>query len=162
MTLTDMLLAEFDNEMKVTRAVLERTPVADAAWKPHPKSTSLGDLAVHIATIPSWLVPTVTEPELDLGGAGGPAALESVEQLLARFDENVRNARAALAGARDASLAEPWTLRSGSHTVFTAPRGAVIRSFVMSHLIHHRGQFTVYLRLRNVPLPSVYGPTADV
>lgn len=163
MTMAAMLLPEFDHEMRTTRTVLERTPVQDAAWRPHPRSTSLGDLAVHIATIPSWLVPVLTETELDLAPAPGavPVGFGSVDSLLAMFDENVHNARAALAAANDADFGVPWTLRAGEHRVFTLPRGPVVRSFVLSHLVHHRGQFTVYLRLREVPLPPVYGPTAD-
>jgi uncharacterized damage-inducible protein DinB len=163
MTMAAMLLPEFDHEMRTTRTVLERTPAQDAAWRPHPRSTSLGDLAVHIATIPSWLVPVLNQTELDLAPKPGtaPAGFASVDELLAMFDENVRRARAALAAASDADFGVPWTLRAGERTVFTMPRGPVVRSFIMSHLVHHRGQFTVYLRLRDVPLPSVYGPTAD-
>lgn len=164
MTLTETLLAEFDHEMRTTRTVLERTPAQDAAWRPHPRSTSLGDLALHLATIPRWLVPTLTQTELDLAPKPGVTAptFESVEQLLAMFDENVRDARAALAEAQDADYGVQWTLKAAGNTVFASPRGAVIRSFILSHMIHHRGQFTVYLRLRGVPLPPVYGPTADV
>lgn len=164
MTIAEVLLPEFDHEMQTTRTVLERTPAQDAAWRPHPKSTSLGDLALHIATLPSWLVPTLQQPELDLAPKPGavPPGFQSVESLLAVFDENVRNARAALEAAKDADFGVPWTLRAGAATIFTMPRAMVVRSFILSHLVHHRGQFTVYLRLRGVPLPSVYGPTADV
>lgn len=164
MTMAELLLPEFDHEMRTTRAVLERTPAQDAAWRPHPKSTSLGDLALHIATIPSWMAPTLTQPELDLAPKPGtaPQRFESVEKLLESFDENVKDARAALVKARDADFAVPWTLKAGGKVIFTQPRGAVLRSFILSHMVHHRGQLTVYLRLRDVPLPSVYGPTADV
>jgi uncharacterized damage-inducible protein DinB len=163
MTLTEMLLPEFDHEMRTTRTVLERTPAQDAAWRPHPRSTSLGDLAMHLATIPRWLVPTLRQTELDLAPRPGmaPTPFESVDKLLAMFDENVRDARAALAEARDADYGVPWTLKAAGNTIFTMPRGPVIRSFILSHMIHHRGQLTVYLRLRDVPLPPVYGPTAD-
>ena len=164
MTLTEILLPEFDHEMRTTRTVLERVPAKDAAWRPHPRSTSLGDLAVHLATIPGWLVPTLTQKELDLAPKPGvaPQRFESVDGLLATFDENLRSARAALADAKDEDFGVPWTLKAADKTVFTMPRGAVVRSFILSHMVHYRGQLTVYLRLRDVPLPSVYGPTADV
>ena len=164
MTLTEILLPEFDHEMRTTRTVLERVPAKDAAWRPHPKSTSLGDLALHLATIPGWLAPTLKQTELDLAPKPGmaPQAFESVEKLLATFDDNVRSARTALAEAKDADFGVPWTLKAAGNTIFTLPRGPVVRSFILSHMVHHRGQLTVYLRLRDVPLPSVYGPTADV
>ena len=163
MTMSEMLLPEFDHEMRTTRTVLERTPARDAVWRPHPKSTALGDLALHLATIPSWLVPVLEQTELDLAPKPGmaPPAFESVEKLLAMFDENVRMARAALARAMDADFGVPWTLKAGGATIFAMPRGPVVRSFVLSHMVHHRAQFMVYLRLRDVPLPRVYGPTAD-
>ena len=165
MSIADSLLPEFDHEMAATRRVLERTPVKDAKWKPHAKSYALGTLATHIAMIPSWLPATLEQPELDLNPPGGTGykepALESNAGLLALFDENVKQARAALARATDTAFFANWSLKSGGHTIFTMPRVAVVRSFIMNHLIHHRAQFTVYLRLRDVPLPSLYGPTAD-
>ena len=163
MTMSEMLLPEFDHEMRTTRTVLERTPARDAAWRPHPKSTALGDLALHLATIPAWLVPVLKQTELDLAPKPGtaPPAFESVEKLLAMFDENVRTARAALAEAADADFGVPWTLKAGGTTVFAMPRGPVVRAFVLSHMVHHRAQLMVYFRLRDVPLPRVYGPTAD-
>jgi uncharacterized damage-inducible protein DinB len=115
--------------------------------------------------IPTWMKPTLEQPELDLNPPGGSGykepPLESAAGLLALFDENVKQARASLARASDATFAGNWSLKSGGHTIFTMPRVAVVRSFIMNHLIHHRAQFTVYLRLRDVPLPSLYGPTAD-
>ena len=166
MPLNETLLTEFDQEIATTRLLLERLPEKDAAWKPHPKSASLGDLAVHLAAIPWWLDATLTTTELDFnppGGGGPPAppAFTTVAALLATFDRNVAAGRAALAGATDADFAVLWSLKGGGQTYFTLPRAAVLRSFVLSHLIHHRAQLGVYLRLRDVPLPPSYGPTAD-
>ena len=161
MAVNEALLQEFDQEMATTRLLLAGVPARDAAWKPHPKSMSLGDLATHVAYLPSWLGMTLTTTELDLAGAPPPAAFTTVEALLAAFDRNVAGSRAALAGAADADFAVPWSLRMGEQVYFTFPRAVVVRSFVFSHLIHHRAQLGVYLRLRDVPLPPCYGPTAD-
>jgi uncharacterized damage-inducible protein DinB len=166
MPLNETLLAEFDQEIATTRLLLERIPAEDAGWKPHPKSAALGDLAVHLASIPWWLDVTLTTTELDFnppGGGGPPAppAFTTVAALLTYFDKNTAASRATLARAADADFAVPWSLKSGGQTYFTLPRAAVLRSFVLSHLIHHRAQLGVYLRLRDVPLPPSYGPTAD-
>jgi uncharacterized damage-inducible protein DinB len=165
MPLAQMLVPEFDHEMAATRRLLEIVPERDAGWRPHPKSYTLGDLAAHIATLPLWGRLTVELPELDLGTPANAdrarMTFTSTSELVERFDQHVRDARAALAGASDESLGASWSLRNAGHTIFTLPRAAVLRSFVLSHLIHHRGQLTVYLRLRDVPLPSTYGPTAD-
>jgi uncharacterized damage-inducible protein DinB len=164
MTIADALLPEFDQEMASTRRVLAVVPTADAAWKPHPKSFSLGDLALHLANLPRWVVMTLDRTELDLDGpeaARGGRRFDSVEALLEGFDRIVADARGALATATDGAMLAPWTLRAGGSAVFTLPRAAVLRTFVLSHMIHHRGQLSVYLRLRDVPLPPLYGPTAD-
>jgi uncharacterized damage-inducible protein DinB len=166
MPLNEALLAEFDQEIATTRLLLERIPATDAGWKPHPKSASFGDLAVHLATIPWWLDVTLTTTELDFnppGGGGPPAppAFTTVAALLAYFDKNTAVGRAALAKAADADFSVSWSLKGGGQTYFTLPRAAVVRSFCFSHLIHHRAQLGVYLRLRDVPLPPSYGPTAD-
>jgi uncharacterized damage-inducible protein DinB len=164
MALKDGLLPEFDHEMGATRRVLERVPVADLAWKPHEKSFPLGHLAAHIANLPTWVGIAMDGTELDVTEAGASARPEpptSVGELLERFDTNVRKARAKIDEQTDAALVAPWTLKNAGQVMFTMPKLAVLRSFVMNHMIHHRGQLTVYLRLRNVPLPSIYGPTAD-
>lgn len=164
MPLRDALLPEFDHEMASTRKVLERVPDADAAWRPHPKSWSLGDLSAHLANIPYWGSLTLTENEYDLAPPGGSAPRRKFEGTAANvkdFDGKVSAARVALAAASDADLMAPWTLKKGGKNMFTLPRVAVLRSLVLSHMIHHRGQLTVYLRLRDVPLPNLYGPTAD-
>jgi uncharacterized damage-inducible protein DinB len=165
MPIAQMLLPEFDHEMANTRRLLEVVPAADHGWRPHPKSYTLGDLASHIATLPLWARITVERSELDPSSPADASIqrvhFTTVAELLDQFDRNVREARAALAAASDAAMGENWTLKNGAATVFSMPRVAVMRGFVLNHMIHHRGQLTVYLRLRDVPLPSLYGPTAD-
>jgi len=164
MALKDSILPEFDHEMGTTRRLLERVPEADFAWKPHDKSFSLVQLATHIASIPRWVPFTLEETALDVSTVpedARPKPATSVADLLKTFDGHVKIARAKINEQPDAALLVPWTLKQGTHEVFTMPRIAVLRSFIMNHMIHHRGQLSVYLRLRNVPLPSIYGPTAD-
>ena len=161
MTMSETLLPEYDQEIANTRQFLERIPAKDVAWKPHPKSAALGALAVHMATIPAWVAVTLTTTELDFSTVPPPPQFTTAEVLLASFDKFAAEGRAAIAGTSDADFAVPWSLKGGGQTYFTSPRAAVLRSFVMSHLIHHRAQLGVYLRLRDVPLPSCYGPTAD-
>ena len=150
-------LAEFDQEMTSTRRLLERVPSDKAEWKPHAKSFALGHLAQLVSWMPGWITTTLRETELDLARASG-YSFERTEALLRDFDRNVREARAGLESGAD--LRVPWSLKRGGQVLFTAPRGEVVRGH-LSHLIHHRGQLTVYLRLLDVPLPSIYGPTAD-
>ena len=159
MSIGQSLLPEFDQEMAVTRRVLERVPGERGDWKPHPKSFSLGHLAQLVSWMPGWIATTLRDTKLDLQRASG-YSLEKTETLLAGFDQNVRDARAALEAAKDADFEVPWALTRGEQVLFTAPRAAVVRSHI-SHLSHHRGQLTVYLRLLDVPVPSIYGPSAD-
>ncbi len=164
MPLRDALLPEFDHEMANTRKVLERVPDADASWRPHPKSWTLGDLGAHLANIPHWGVLALTQSEFDLSPPGEAAPRRKFEGAAANlrdFDTKLSAARAALAMASDSDLMAPWTLKKTGKSMFTLPRLAILRSFVLNHMIHHRGQLTVYLRLRDVPLPNLYGPTAD-
>lgn len=164
MAIKDALLPEFDHEMGTTRRLLERVPEPDLHWRPHEKSFDLGSLAAHIANLPNWVVMTCEQSALDLDSFGEEARPQppaSVSDLLERFDASVARARRTIDAQTDGALLAPWTLKQGGHEVFTMPRAAVLRSFVMNHVIHHRGQLSVYLRLRNVPLPSIYGPTAD-
>ena len=161
MPLVDTLLPEFDREMTTTRTVLERVPEDRFDWKPHVKSFSLGALATHVATLPTWGTETLARSEIDIGGPQTPVPMSSRTELLAAFDRNAAAARAALAGKTDAELAAMWSLKRNGKTVFSMPKNAVLRAFVLSHLIHHRGQLTVYLRLLDVPVPSIYGPSAD-
>ena len=159
MTIGESLLPEFDQEMATTRRLLERVPSEKGTWKPHEKSFALGHLAQLVSWMPGWIATTLTSTELDLAGGGG-YSFETTETLLAEFDRNVREAREALAAAEDADFDVPWSLKMGDRVIFTLPRGVVVRQHI-SHLVHHRGQLTVYLRLLDVPIPSIYGPTAD-
>lgn len=159
MSISDKLLPEFDQEMASTRRVIERVPDDKAEWKPHPKSFSLAHLAQLLAWLPGWIGQTLTSTELDLSSGGGYSN-ESTKTLLNLFDENVRKSRAAIAAAKDADYDVTWSLKMKGQVLFSAPRGDVVRQHI-SHLSHHRGQMTVYLRLLDVPVPSVYGPTAD-
>ncbi|MBI4886867.1 MAG: DinB family protein [Acidobacteria bacterium] len=162
MAIVDALLPEFDREMTTTRTVLERVPEDKFDWKPHAKSFSLGALASHVAALPDWGTETLTRTAFDVGGdQRPPAAPASKQALLASFDRTAAAARAALAGKTDAELTAIWSLTRNGKTLFSMPRTTVLRSFVFSHLIHHRGQLTVYLRLLDVPVPSIYGPSAD-
>ena len=161
MPLVDALLPEFDHEMTTTRKALERVPEDKFAWKPHARSFSLGALAAHVAALPTWGTETLTRSDMDIAGAQPPAAPASKTELMATFDKNVAATRSALAGKTDAELMAMWTLKRGGKTIFSMPKAAVLRSFVLSHLIHHRGQLSVYLRLLDVSVPSIYGPSAD-
>ncbi len=162
MALVDALLPEFDHEMAKTRTVLERVPEEKFDWKPHARSFSLGVLATHVATLATWATETLTRGDIDLDpNQPPPSSLPSRADLLAAFDRNVADARAALAGKTDAELLAMWSLKRGGRTLFTMPKTAVLRSFVLNHLVHHRGQLTVYLRLLDAPVPSIYGPSAD-
>ena len=157
--ISDAFLSELEVEMPTTRRLLERVPSDKGAWKPHEKSFSLGHLAQLVARMPGWLTFTMQQTSLDVR-SGQPYSLEKTETLLAEFDRNVKEAREVLAGAKNADYMVPWSLKAGVSVLFTLPRIAVMRQNV-NHLIHHRGQLSVYLRLVNVPLPSIYGPTAD-
>lgn len=165
MAIAESLLPEFDHETATTRTLLERVPEQRAGWKPHVKSMSLGELAMHIATIPSWSPVTLKETEFDTNPPRGrtytPPRFESTAHLLKTYDEGVKAARAMLAATSDGEFMVSWTLKSGGKSMFSLPRAGVFRSFILNHAVHHRGQLSVYLRLCDVPLPSIYGPTAD-
>lgn len=163
MSIAASVLPEFDQEMATTRTMLERVPETRARWTPHIKSWTLGQLASHIGNLPRLGLIAMEADELDMSdtGAGRTPEFDSTANLIRTFDENVRRARAAIESASDSDMMEPWTLRRYGRTVWTLPRAAVLRSFILSHMIHHRGQLSVYLRLNDVPLPSVYGPSAD-
>jgi uncharacterized damage-inducible protein DinB len=164
MAIRDSLLPEYDHEMATTRRLFQRIPDADLGWTPHEKSMGLGHLANHIVGIPHWCTLVLGSSILDVRTLGpDPHAMApaSVAHLISDFDAKVVAARTALSAAADPDMLSLWTLKQGDHEIFTLPRVAAIRSFVMNHLIHHRGQLTVYLRLRDVALPSIYGPTAD-
>jgi uncharacterized damage-inducible protein DinB len=165
MRLSDGLLPEFDREMTNTRRTLERVSDATLAWKPHPKSFAMGGLATHLANLPTWVVHALTGDSLDIAPVGQPPLrlpqAGSRQEILETFDRNVTAARAAIASASDSYLLAPWTLVAAGKPVFSLPRIAVLRSMVLNHLIHHRGQLTVYLRLNDIPVPGLYGASAD-
>ena len=163
MSIAESLLPEFDREMGLTRRVLERVPDGQFAWKPHEKSMTLGRLAEHLAELPQWLGVSITESGIDMSTQRPPdyRSPDTRANVLAMFDKNVTQARGALNGRTDAELMAPWTLKNQGKEIFTMPKAVVIRGFAMNHMIHHRGQMMVYLRLQNVPVPSVYGPSAD-
>lgn len=159
MTFAETFLPEFDQEMATTRRLLERVPDGKGDWKPHPKSFSLAHLAQLVARMPGWQTMTITQTTLDLSSGAGYSN-ETTATLLAEFDKNVAEARTVIANAADADLAVQWSLTMGDRTLMTLPRVVVVRQN-MSHLVHHRGQLTVYLRELDVPIPCIYGPTAD-
>jgi uncharacterized damage-inducible protein DinB len=163
MPIVDALLPEFDHEMATTRRLLDRVPEDKFSWKPHDKSMSLGQLAGHLANLPSWCSATldVTVLDLDTIEDARPKAPTSRAALLEEFDKKVAAARTKLTEATDPAFMAPWTLKKGDQVFFTMPRISAIRGFVMNHSIHHRGQLSVYLRLNDVPVPPMYGPTAD-
>jgi uncharacterized damage-inducible protein DinB len=165
MPMSQALLPEFDHEMANTRKAIERVPEDKYGWKPHEKSMSMGRLATHLAELPG-LVPNVLQTEsFDFAPPGAPPrqpkTAASRAELLEMFDKNVATARAAIAEAADSQLVVVWTLLIGGQTLFSLPRIAVLRGMVMNHVIHHRGQLAVYLRLNDVPVPALYGPSAD-
>jgi len=165
MALSESLLPEFDNEMANTRKTLERVPLEKSDWKPHEKSTAMGGLATHLGNIPTWASHTIDQDSLDLAPGGKPLPpverAKSTEELLATFDANVAKARAAIAGASDGEFFKPWSLMMNGNTLMTMPKIVVLRNFVMNHNVHHRAQLGVYLRLNDIPVPSIYGPSAD-
>jgi len=155
---------DFDHEMDTTRRLLERVPMDRAAWKPHPRSTSLGALAAHVAGLASFGSRIAALDEVDMMVSGQnrpPSVFATTGALLEAFDANVSASRAAIEQLDAGALARAWTLRAGSNVFFSLPRANVLRVFLMNHIIHHRGQLSVYLRELDVPLPSIYGPTAD-
>ncbi len=161
MAYADRFLPEFDQEMKTTRSLLERVPMDKASWKPHTKSRSLGELADHVAAIARFgsLISTMSELNAMTMPRLGPTS--SADELLARFDANVDASRRDIASMSEDDVGATWTFKIGDHVVFALPRAGAVRSLLMSHMIHHRGQLSVYLRELDVPLPSIYGPTAD-
>jgi len=164
MPLKDALLPEFDHEMGNTRKSLERVPEDKLTWKPHEKSGTMGWLASHIADIPGWVPAAISQDSIDIAPEGQhptPAQAASRAEVLDKFDKNIAAARKALAGAEDRVLMQPWSLLATGKVIFTMPKIAVLRGFVMSHSIHHRAQLGVYLRLNDVPVPAIYGPSAD-
>ena len=165
MTYAESVLPEFDQEMASTRKVLERVPEDKLDWRPHPKSNTIGWNATHLAELPGWTVFTLSQTELDIAPVGGPPyqspKLRTRRELLEHFDRNVTAARQAIAAVKDADMNQTWTLLAGGKPIFAQPRSAVLRSMVLNHIIHHRAILCVYLRLNDVAVPGLYGPSGD-
>jgi uncharacterized damage-inducible protein DinB len=162
MSICDSLAAELRQEARTTRRILERVPEGSFDWKPHEKSMSLGRLAGHVAELPSLIAPALTQDELNFAaGTYQPFIPTSNAELLEKFDANVATAAELLGGQPDERMNDTWRLASGEQTFFAGPRTAAVRMLALNHVVHHRGQLSVYLRLLNVPLPSIYGPSAD-
>ena len=161
-TLSGVLIAEMEQEAAVARKCLERIPAEKFAWKPHEKSMAMGALASHIAEMFAWTPATIQHSELDFAKMDyKPFEPSSTEDLVEFFDKNVAEAIEVLSNTTDDVFLENWTLRNGENVYFTLPKAAVMRSFVLNHIVHHRGQLSVYLRLNDIPVPSIYGPSAD-
>lgn len=161
MTISEMLLPEFDQEMKGTHSMLEAVPEDKFGWKPHEKSMTMGRLASHVAEMLNWAVVAVKQDQLELTPGQKPFIAATKAELMDTLATNTAAAREAIAGASDAALTKSWSLIYGGHPVLTMPKASVIRTVVMNHIIHHRAQLSVYLRLINIPIPGMYGPTAD-
>lgn len=165
MSISQGFLGELDHELVGTRKVIERVPEGKLTWQPHPKSATMGKLASHLSDVSGWGIHIMELPELDVAPVGGPAYappdFKTVREMLANFDDKNARMRAIIAAAPDAAYMVPWSLKMGGKTMFTMPRVAVIRSMIFNHTVHHRAQLTVYLRLNDVPVPSLYGPSAD-
>ena len=163
MPLIEALLPEFDREMGQTRKVLDRVPDGQFDWRPHPTSVALGRLAEHLAEMPLWATTTMAQGGIDMMTLR-PAEYKSPTnrtEVLAMFDANLKAARPQVANKTDSEFDAPWTLKAGGKQVFTMPKASVMRSFVINHMVHHRGQMTVYLRMLGVKIPSIYGPSGD-
>jgi uncharacterized damage-inducible protein DinB len=165
MSYAQSILPEFDQEMASTRKVLERVPEDKLDWRPHPKSNTIGWNANHLAEIPGWVEGTLKYTEWDIAPAGSEPyrspRLTSRREILELFDRNVASARRALESVRDEDMSVNWSLLKGGQPILTLPRTAVVRSFVLNHLIHHRAHLCVYLRLNDIPVPGMYGPSGD-
>jgi uncharacterized damage-inducible protein DinB len=160
--LASAFLGELENEAKVTRTVLERVPADKFDWKPHEKSMTMGRLATHCAEMFGWTKETLKSDVLDFAAFDyKPFEPKSNDELLAFFDDHIAKAKQILSETSDETFLTDWTMRNGEQVYFTMPKVAVMRSFVMNHIIHHRGQLSVYLRLNDIPVPSIYGPSAD-
>jgi uncharacterized damage-inducible protein DinB len=161
MAIKDVLLAEFDHEMATARRLLERIPDTRLGWKPHEKSMSMAGIATHLANLPNWGAMILEGPSYDLAEAPPNLAERgSRAEILAAFDDTTRQTRSSM-DKSDTDYLAPWTLKRGGQEIFTMPRAAAFRTFVLYHLVHHRGQLSVYLRLNDIPVPAIYGPTAD-
>jgi len=157
------ILAEFEHEAASTRKMLERVPVEKITWAPHDKSMTLDKIARHITNLPLWITTTLTTDERDFATTPSPAvpAYNSGEELAKHFDKNVADAKAALENVNEEDFEKLYVLRAGEKVFYNEPKGRIIRNFALNHMVHHRGQLSVYLRLLDVPVPGMYGPSAD-
>jgi uncharacterized damage-inducible protein DinB len=155
------ILRELEQESATTRRVLERVPSDKLSWKPHPKSMSLGELALHVAMSPAYCSAWALKDTMQFSGGGGLPQPKTVEEILAAHDEGVAKTRETISQIGDEGMHANWQAVAGGNTIFAMPKAALIRSIVMNHTYHHRGQLSVYLRLLDVPVPSIYGPSAD-
>lgn len=161
-SIRQLALADLEHELSQTRRLLERVPTEKLGWGPHAKSATLGQLATHLADLPGFALMMIVRDGLDVTApTQRPPAPTTAEGILERFDANAKALREALAGASDTDLAADWELRRGDHVFYRAPRHAALRTMGISHVVHHRGQCSVYLRLLDVPVPGMYGPSAD-
>lgn len=165
MAIKEAFLGELDYEIQSTRKILERVPAEKMDWQPHPKSMTLRRLASHVAEVPMWAVKTLKDDEFDMAAPEAKSfiapKMDSGKEILAFFDKGLEKALAQLKETPDEDFRKPWSLKSGENVMFTMPKVAVMRTFIVNHMVHHRGQLSVYLRLLDVPVPSMYGPSAD-
>jgi uncharacterized damage-inducible protein DinB len=165
MSYADTILPELDREMASTRKVLERVPEDKLDWRAHPKSNTIGWNAIHLAELPGWAGAILNQPQFDVAPVGGPRyespKLRTRREILDLFDRNVASLRKAIAEAKEDEMNKMWSLLGGGKPIFTMPRSAVMRSFVLNHIIHHRAILCVYLRLNDIPVPGMYGPSGD-
>jgi uncharacterized damage-inducible protein DinB len=159
--IVDSFLAEMDQEAKTTRRVLERVPGDKLAWRPHEKSMSLGELAMHVATIPGGVAQALAKDSMEVSGASARPAPKSASELVPALEESVKTAKQVIGGFDDQKAMGIWKITMGGKELMAAPRVAGVRAIMLNHWYHHRGQLSVYLRLLNVPVPSIYGPSAD-
>lgn len=161
MSMVEPMIAQLEEESGSTRKLLERTPMEHADWRPHAKSMSLAELTSHMATCPEWAVGICEQDEFEIPSEYTPWIAKSQDELLAAYDASIASAKKAMTGLSDAQMRATWKLIANGTVMVEAPRADVLRWFILSHLIHHRGQLSVYLRLKDVPLPAIYGPSAD-
>ena len=162
MAIIDGLLQELEMEAQTTRRVLERVPTEQLAWKPHPKSRTLGELAMHVAVVPGAVAQLASSPSpAQIPDFVEPPSPQHASELVPTLDRTLETVKRTLAGMDDEAITGPWRLMRGDRELFTLPRAAFLRSVMLNHWYHHRCQLTVYLRELNVPIPSIYGPSAD-
>jgi uncharacterized damage-inducible protein DinB len=160
-TIARELLVGFDEEMAATKKTLERVPLGKLDWKPHERSMAIGRLAAHVATLPRLALSALKEDSMDMASDFKMPEFKTNEELVAAFEDFSRKVRAAIEHAKDDHLNQEWTLMAGDKKVFSRSRAYVVRLFTMNHMIHHRAQLGVYLRLNEIPVPAIYGPSAD-